>query len=921
MSDHAWVLENLASFVAGGLDPEEREQLEGHTAGCPACARALAEAWALDTRLDALFAGERPSSALEDRSIQRLRRQPDWYGRRRLSRKVKAVLMAAAVLLVGVVGAGLSALIDQERLGFPGAVAAVSENNLKQLAPGIQMASSSTYDDRSYFGVLRTQAEGSLKDAGAVARQFRERAEADLDNGRQTPEGKRRVDVLDDTSSMGDQNGTLGNDWGAADGSVARIPAGTSNTLAYSPDGRRLAAGKGGEGKSHLWFDAATGETRKGLDYFKPGDAWGHLPDLSKARDAGGDVKNLKDIDKANSDYSPPVGMTAGFGLGNRGFRQNQGEDKKYTYTSQTKPPQPQPAPGGPRKLIIRSGQMDFEVDSFDAAVATITRLVNATKGGYVDTVNSEKLPNGKVRGAVVVRVPPDQLDRLILDLRKELGKAGELKGQRIASEDISKKYTDMESRLRAARTMEERLLKIIRDGKGAIKDLVLAETELGKWRTTIEQLEGDLRYYANLVALSTLTINLGEKEIRAAAVVADNERVQAGIEVEDVDGALRQAREAIDEAKGRITKSELKQHAAGQFSADLQFEVAPESAGPLRDRLRQLGTMTRLEIDRVQHAEGGPAALKDGSKVKRGPTQFFVRLYNLANVQPRETQTLKLAAADVAAAYQQLRNALAKAGANVSTDQLNEQDRQNITAHLDFDVRRAQEGPLQAALAAAGDVLVRQVGRVKEGENITDAKVAYRVELVPADTISPRETVKLAVEVADVDGTVSVFTAQVKQAGGRVVQPATVSHELNGRVTGRVVFAVPLAAASGVTEQLKRAGVVRLEQVTPHKQAPEGKLAVAYLDVTLSNTDLLVPRDEGLWAQVRSGLSFSLRGLSVSASWLIVGVLFVLPWVLLIAAVVWVLRRLFGGEATPAPVEPVPAPAAPSGGPAAAGG
>jgi len=37
-----------------------------------------------------------------------------------------------------------------------------------------------------------------------------------------------------------------------------------------------------------------------------------------------------------------------------------------------------------------------------------------------------------------VVRVPPDRLDALLLDLRKELGKAGELKGQRIGSQDIT---------------------------------------------------------------------------------------------------------------------------------------------------------------------------------------------------------------------------------------------------------------------------------------------------------------------------------------------------------------------------------------------------------------------------------------------------------------------------------------------------
>ena len=78
----------------------------------------------------------------------------------------------------------------------------------------------------------------------------------------------------------------------------------------------------------------------------------------------------------------------------------------------------------------------------------------------------------------------------------------------------------------------------------------------------------------------------------------------------------MRQALAAVAEAKGRVTKSELKQHSAGQFSAVLQFEVAPEAAGPLRDRLKQLGNMVRLEIDRVQQAEGGTAPPPRDAKV-----------------------------------------------------------------------------------------------------------------------------------------------------------------------------------------------------------------------------------------------------------------------------------------------------------------
>ena len=119
------------------------------------------------------------------------------------------------------------------------------------------------------------------------------------------------------------------------------------------------------------------------------------------------------------------------------------------------------------RKIIIRSGEMEFEIDSFDVSVATIFRLISTVKDGFVATVNSEKLANGKMRGSVVVRMPPERLDDFVLELRKALAKVGELKGQRIGSQDITEKYTDLESELKAHRTMENRLLGIsARTGK-----------------------------------------------------------------------------------------------------------------------------------------------------------------------------------------------------------------------------------------------------------------------------------------------------------------------------------------------------------------------------------------------------------------------------------------------------------------------
>src|SRR6185437_15736240 len=128
-----------------------------------------------------------------------------------------------------------------------------------------------------------------------------------------------------------------------------------------------------------------------------------------------------------------------------------------------TPPAAPSPPKGEPpvepvtsptTRKVIRNGQMEFEVERFDAAFAQVSKLTTEA-GGYVGTTDSEKLPNGKVKGTVTVRVPPERLDTLVLQLRG----IGDLKSQKLDANDVTKQYTDLESELRADKAMEERLL------------------------------------------------------------------------------------------------------------------------------------------------------------------------------------------------------------------------------------------------------------------------------------------------------------------------------------------------------------------------------------------------------------------------------------------------------------------------------
>jgi len=200
---------------------------------------------------------------------------------------------------------------------------------------------------------------------------------------------------------------------------------------------------------------------------------------------------------------------------------------------------------------------------------------------------------------------------------------------------------------------MEERILSIIKTGKGDIKDLITAENALGEWRTKIEKMEGEMRYYSSQVSLSTLTISLAEREVATPFALVATENVSMRIEAEDVKKAHHTAEKAAIEAKGRVLRSEVKQHAAGQLEAVLHVELPPAARDDFGALLEKLGIVSHQESHRQQEARGAAAHGAAGKpteaiKPKEHDTHFEVTFNNLVNIAPRNSTTLQIATEDV---------------------------------------------------------------------------------------------------------------------------------------------------------------------------------------------------------------------------------------------------------------------------------
>ena len=169
-----------------------------------------------------------------------------------------------------------------------------------------------------------------------------------------------------------------------------------------------------------------------------------------------------------------------------------------------------------------------------------------AEEKGYVATTSSEKQENGKLKGEIVVKVLPENLDRFLQKIRG----LGELKNQTLGTEDITKNYFDTEARLKNARVMEQRLIDMLKKKSDDINDLLQVEKELGRVREEIEKMQGDLKFWDSQVQFATVTISLAEKDLEEAAKYLLKERAQLALYTPEVEKIYNDLK-ALASAKG----------------------------------------------------------------------------------------------------------------------------------------------------------------------------------------------------------------------------------------------------------------------------------------------------------------------------------------------------------------------------------
>jgi hypothetical protein len=159
-------------------------------------------------------------------------------------------------------------------------------------------------------------------------------------------------------------------------------------------------------------------------------------------------------------------------------------------------------------RKIIYDAQITLVVESFSKLQSELPELVKQ-HNGYVSNVTVDRMQGQRLSGRWTVRVPVDRYDAFLL----AVSRLGVPEKFNQTAKDVTEEYVDLEARIANKKQLEQRILKLLEQRSGALKDVIDVEQELARVRGEVEQMEGRLNYLKNLTALTTVTIDASERK------------------------------------------------------------------------------------------------------------------------------------------------------------------------------------------------------------------------------------------------------------------------------------------------------------------------------------------------------------------------------------------------------------------------
>ena len=150
---------------------------------------------------------------------------------------------------------------------------------------------------------------------------------------------------------------------------------------------------------------------------------------------------------------------------------------------------------------LIKEAYLHFETDDLEKTYTSINKIVSKYQG-YIQNDRSNKGYN-QISRQVNIRIPSKSFQAAIHDI-SSIVKHFDTK--QVSSRDVSEEFVDLNARLKAKKTLEERYLELLKKANN-VKEILEIERELSSIREEIEAKEGRLKYLQNQVSLSSINL------------------------------------------------------------------------------------------------------------------------------------------------------------------------------------------------------------------------------------------------------------------------------------------------------------------------------------------------------------------------------------------------------------------------------
>jgi hypothetical protein len=158
-------------------------------------------------------------------------------------------------------------------------------------------------------------------------------------------------------------------------------------------------------------------------------------------------------------------------------------------------------------QLIAYHVSLTVETKEFAAAKKKVETVVEQA-GGYIAQAHSAETPNQPQRADLTLRVPAEHLHAVLDELRG----LGRVVNEQISSEEVTGQVVDLETRLRNARATEQRLIQVLNERTGKVRDILEVEREIGRTRQEIERMDAQRQNLLQRAQMATIEVALVEE-------------------------------------------------------------------------------------------------------------------------------------------------------------------------------------------------------------------------------------------------------------------------------------------------------------------------------------------------------------------------------------------------------------------------